>query len=315
MAGLPYTFNVAWAPPETEVGRLIVYVAAVAANNDGTPLGDAVYTSVTTISNAGTCGLNAKPLLQTAVNGASFQPAFAPKSVVAIQGRDFNPPLPPRVAGLGDFVNGAYPTELACISVQVTGPGFPTPVFLPLVSVQQSLILAQMPAFTGTGNVTLQVIANPGAENEIDGDVGTLTSLQPFAPALIIIPNSNNVLADLTGTVTLVADQSVVPSGQTAHAGNTVSIFGTGFGDTNPSLPLGQPGTGVETLVNPISVTIGGVTLDPSAIVYAGLAPNVISGVYRFDLQIPPGTGTGDVQITVSIGGAQTQTPATIPIQ
>jgi uncharacterized protein (TIGR03437 family) len=313
--GSGFTFNVTWTPPTAEVGRLHVYVAAVAANGDGTPAGDPVYTTVITIGNAATCDLKERPLLESVVNGASLQDAFSPGSVVAIRGLAFNPAGPTRTAGLGDFVNGAYPNVLACISVQVTGPGIPNPVLIPIVSVRRDLILAQMPKFSGTGQVTLQVMANPGAGNEIDSAPATLNALQLFAPALITLAPSSNVLAELTDTLTIVADTSVVPGAQSAHAGNTVSIFGTGFGDTNPSLPVGQSGTGVETLVNTVTITIGSVTLDPSAILYAGLAPGAISGVYRFDVRIPSGTGSGDVQVTVSIGGFQSQTPATMPIQ
>ena len=52
-----YEFDVEWTPPEQEVGRLQVYVAAVAANGDGKPTGDYVYTSVQTLNNVGACDL------------------------------------------------------------------------------------------------------------------------------------------------------------------------------------------------------------------------------------------------------------------
>jgi uncharacterized protein (TIGR03437 family) len=314
-AGSGFTFNLAWDPPQPEVGKLHVYVAVVAANGDGTPAGDAVYTSVTTIASAAACGLNRRPLLESVVNGGSLQEAFSPKSVVAIRGLDFNPAGPTRVAGLGDFVNGTYPTELACVSVQVTGPGFDNPVLLPLVSVQRDLIIAQMPAFSGTGPVSLVVVANPGLGNEIDSAAATLNGLQPFAPSLVILPNTTSVLAEFAGTFTLVGNPAVIPGAVPAKPGNTVSLFGTGFGDTNPSAPVGQFTTAAASLVNGITVTIGNITLDPNAILYAGLAPQAISGLYRFDVRIPQGTPNGDIQVTLSIGGVQSQSPATIAVQ
>ncbi|HYL35795.1 MAG TPA: choice-of-anchor V domain-containing protein [Bryobacteraceae bacterium] len=314
-AGAGFTFNVAWNPPDPEVGKLQVYVAAVAANGDGTPAGDAVYTSVMTISNAGACALHERPLLESVVNGGSMQEAFSPESVVAVRGLAFNPAGPTRSAGPGDFVNGAYPTQLACISVQVSGPGFANPVLLPIVSVRRDQIIAQMPAFSATGPVMLQVLANPGAGNEIDSAPATLNGLQPFAPAFVILPNSTAILAEFFNTVTVVGNPAVIPGSVPAKPGDVVSLFGTGFGDTNPSVPVGGLGTGVEKLVNGVTITIGGITLDPSAVSYAGLAPYAISGLYRFDVRIPQGTASGDVPVTISIGGVQSPQPATIAIQ
>jgi len=44
-------------------------------------------------------------------------------------------------------VNGAYPTTLGCVSVEVTGPVFPQPVELPIALVSFGQINAQVSAF------------------------------------------------------------------------------------------------------------------------------------------------------------------------
>jgi len=119
-SGTTFEFDVLWTPPPNEVGKLHVYVAAVAGNGDGGPQGDWVYTSVQTIANAGTCTDIANPILRTTENGGSFQPPLSSNAMVSIMGTGFVVGGPGRVAGLGDFVNGAFPTELACVSVQVT---------------------------------------------------------------------------------------------------------------------------------------------------------------------------------------------------
>src|SRR5579864_8843378 len=126
-AGAAFEFDVLWTPPPNEVGKLHVYVAAVAGNGDGTPLSDWVYTSMLTISNAGKCTDITNPIVRTTENGASFQPPLSSNAMVSIVGTGFVVGGPGRVAGLGDFVNGAFPTELACVSVQITGPGIPSP--------------------------------------------------------------------------------------------------------------------------------------------------------------------------------------------
>ncbi len=114
-AGTAFEFDVTWMPPDQEIGRLNVYVAAVAANNDDKPTGDRVYTVVKTLNNAGTCDFTKTPILQSIVNGASFQPAISSNGMVSIFGSGFQTSGRARGAGLGDFVNGGFPTELGCV--------------------------------------------------------------------------------------------------------------------------------------------------------------------------------------------------------
>jgi uncharacterized protein (TIGR03437 family) len=68
-------------------------------------------------------------------------------------------------------------------------------------------------------------------------------------------------------------------------------------------------------LTNSITVTIGGATLASSDILYAGLSPGSISGLYQFNVRIPSNAPSGEVPVSITIGGVQTQSGATIPIQ
>jgi uncharacterized protein (TIGR03437 family) len=68
-------------------------------------------------------------------------------------------------------------------------------------------------------------------------------------------------------------------------------------------------------LTNSITVQIGTTTLAPSDILYAGLSPGSISGLYQFNVRIPSTAPSGEVPVTISIGGSETQAGATIPIQ
>jgi len=309
-------FDVPWAPPEQEVGRLHVYVAAVAGNGDGTAAGDHVYTFAGTIANIGGCSFSQRPVLQTAVNGASFQAPFSSNAMVSIYGTGFQTSGRNRTAGLGDFVNGGFPSALGCVSVQATGPGISQPVLLPIVYVEPTQINAQMPRFSGTGPVTLQVILNPGASNQLMSDVGTFNNqLQAFAPAFFLFLPSTSIAAQFAGTVAIVANPSVVPRGTPARPGDVVTLYGTGFGDTNPLVPAGQLASGIAQLTNQITVQIGSVTLSPSDVLYAGLSPSSISGLYQFNVRIPPSTPSGDIPVTITLGEFQTQATATIPVQ
>jgi uncharacterized protein (TIGR03437 family) len=313
--GAAYEFDVVWTPPSQEIGRLQLYVAAVAANGDGSPQGDRVYTYTQTLNNAGGCDLVGPPSFQKLLNGASFQPGFSSGSMISIFGMGFQTSGRQRTAGLGDYVNGAYPTELGCVSVAVTGPGIAQPVNIPIAYVSPGQINAQMPEFTGSGPVTLQVLVNPGVGTGIISPVATLNSLQPFAPAFFVFPNSTSIAAEEAGTGSLVANSSVVTGASPARAGDIVSLFGTGFGDANPFVPSGQLATGMATLVNQVTVTVGTTTLASSDVLYAGLSPGSISGLYQFNVRIPAGTPSGNVPVSIAIGGVSTQSGVTIPVQ
>jgi uncharacterized protein (TIGR03437 family) len=313
-AGTAFEFDVSWMPPSQEIGRLNVYVAAVAANDDGTPQGDWVYTAVQTLNNAGTCDLLKAPILESIVNGASFQPAVSSNGMISIFGSGFQTSGRERGAGLGDFVNGAFPTELGCVGVQVTGPGLAQPVNLPIAFVDPTQINAQLPEFSGTGPLGVTVILNPGTMQAVSSAAGTFNSLQAFAPALFLLNNSTSVAAEDVTTPGIVADPAVLPGASPAKPGDVVSLFGTGFGATNPSVSAGQLASGMPTLVNPITVMIGSTTLAQSDILYAGLSPSSISGLYQFNVRIPASTPNGDIPVSISIGGVETQS-ATIAVQ
>jgi uncharacterized protein (TIGR03437 family) len=315
-AGAGFEFDVPWTPPEQEVGRLHVYVAAVAGNGDGTAAGDHVYTFVGTIANIGGCSFAKEPILLTAVNAGSFKAPFSSNALIGIFGDGFQTSGRTRTAGLGDFVNGAFPTILGCVSVQVTGPGIAQPVLLPITYVSEGQINAQLPEFSGVGPVNLAVILNAGRANQLPpSSVATLNALQPFAPAFFLFLPSSSIAAQFAGTADVVAQPSVVPGARPARPGDLVTLYGTGFGDTNPAVVAGQLATGITPLTNPITVTIGSVTLSPSDVLYAGLSPSSISGLYQFNLRIPLSTPSGDIPVTITIGGAQTQAGATIPVQ
>lgn len=315
-AGQAFEFDVSWTPPAQEVGRLIVYVAAVAANGDDQPTGDRVYTFSQIISNVGACALQVHPLFQNVVNGASFQSGFSSGAMVSIFGSGFQTSGNNRIAGLGDYVNGAFPTELGCASVQVTGGGLSSPALLPLAYVSPGQINAQMPVFPTTDPVMLTVLINPGSPNGVKSAVANITTLQGFAPAFFLFPNSMSIAAEEAHTFALVANPSVVMGASPAQPGDIVSLFGTGFGATNPAVAPGALASGTPTLpANSITVKIGSVTLASSDIQYAGLSPGSLSGLYQFNVRIPSGAGTGDVPVTITIGGQETQSGATIPIQ
>jgi uncharacterized protein (TIGR03437 family) len=73
--------------------------------------------------------------------------------------------------------------------------------------------------------------------------------------------------------------------------------------------------TGISSVTSPIIVKIGSVTLQQSDVLYAGLSPGSICGLYQFNVRVPTSTPSGDIPVTITIGGFSTQSTATIPVQ
>src|SRR6185295_14729054 len=201
------------------------------------------------------------------------------------------------------------PKALGCIAVEVAGQR------VPITYVQADQINAQVPTVTQTGTVNVMVIANPGQPNELRSDVGTVT-LQSFAPALFTF-NGTSAAALLATTGGIVANPSLFPSARPAKPGEFVSLFGTGFGPTNPVYQAGELSskTVLAPLRDPLTVTLGGTVLPTANVQFAGAAPGFISGLYQLNILIPDTIPDGDTPITVAIGGSNSVSGVVLPIK
>jgi uncharacterized protein (TIGR03437 family) len=82
-------------------------------------------------------------------------------------------------------------------------------------------------------------------------------------------------------------------AGAEIHAGDPIEIYCTGLG---PTVPAG----GLQVTAIPVSVFIGGISVDPS---FSGLAPGH-TGLYQVNAQIPPGLAAGPQGVIISIENA-----------
>jgi uncharacterized protein (TIGR03437 family) len=95
-----------------------------------------------------------------------------------------------------------------------------------------------------------------------------------------------------------------------ARAGDTLELFGIGFGPTNPVVLAGKAFTGAAQTTSSVVVSINGNTLNPT---FAGLTS---AGLYQINLvQIPAGVGSGDVALLATVSGTQTQTGVLLSLQ
>ncbi len=294
--GAGFTFDVQWTPPNNEAGDIRFYASAIAADGDNTAAGDRTYTTVKVVSATGACNATKRPTLQKVVNGASFLAPISSNAMLTIFGLNFQVPGRTRTVGLGDFVANAFPKELACVAVEIAGQR------VPIAYVQQDQINVQAPALPASGSVPVIVILNPDRQNELRSDLGMI-SVQTFAPAFFTFSGSTSIAAQFAGTANVVANPNVVAGGKAAKPGDILTLYATGLGLTNPSLGPGAQATDIARTTNPVTVAIGGITLSPADVLYAGLSPGSISGLYQINLRVPAGVPAGDVPVTITIGG------------
>ncbi len=219
------------------------------------------------------------------VNAASYAPALSangavsPGSIVSIFGSNF----------AGASVNATtvpLPTILAGASVLMNGQA------VPLYYASATQINAQVPYNIPPGAMTVQVQA------------GSQTTSAQAANVVIASPGVFTQNASGSGPgAFLHANFTAVTSTSPAHAGETILIYCTGLGPTNPAVVSGSaaPGNPPATTTIAPTVTIGGINAPVS---FSGLAPTFV-GLYQINAQVPPGIGGGSPQVIVTVNGIQ----------
>ncbi len=318
------TWGLTWTPPGRDLGPVVFYAAAVAANNDGTPLNDRVYLISGQSTSAAPCNLSGTPQFnagqRAVLDAAAFRSALPSKGLVAILGSNlFSPDAPGYLLTQNDLDNGEWPTELGCVAVQVTGPGIPANTRMPIYYVSPTLIKAQAPTIPANEIVNVQIILNPDAAKPTLSAAYQVQG-QTISPSLFTFNSQgtgNAAAVDVTKGK-LLADTSVIPTAVSAAPGDIISLYGTGFGDTNPLYTAGQfaslpPAVLPRLTTTPVSVTIGGVAVPSSDIKYAGLAFDA-PGFYVINVRVPQ-VPDGDQAVAVVVGNAGTQGSVNIPVK
>ena len=93
-----------------------------------------------------------------------------------------------------------------------------------------------------------------------------------------------------------------------AAPGETITIFGTGFGPTSPAFTNGAIVAAPLAVVTAPTVTIGSAA---ATVVYAGL---VSAGVYQLDVVVPPGAAAGNAAIVAQVGGFSSSSTAIVTL-
>ena len=130
-----------------------------------------------------------------------------------------------------------------------------------------------------------------------------------FAPAFLTF-DGTYVIAQhldysLVGKANLLAGSATTP----AKPGETIVLYGVGFGPTTPPQPTGQTVGTDAPLANNVQISIGGAAATAT---FAGLAG---SGLYQFNVVVPASLSNGEAAVLANIGGVASQTGVAVTVQ
>jgi uncharacterized protein (TIGR03437 family) len=154
----------------------------------------------------------------------------------------------------------------------------------------------QVPDDANQGPVQVIVTNANGSSDPVTANLSTL------APSLFTVDGRH-----LAATH---ANNLVIGQSAPAKPGEVISLYGTGFGPTNPAIPAGVVVSAPSPLqsLSDLTISIGGSVVD---IVYAGITA---AGVWQFNITVPS-VADGDTPVMASIKGLSTQSGTLLTIQ
>ncbi len=321
--GSDATYTTSWTAPAEGAGPVTFGVAGNGANGNGTDSGDNIYHIQAVSQPAANTG---GPVQISVVHAASFT-AFEGASALASNtfGTVFGEtggsavaqeagrllPDVPVNDWADDFVDGVAPTALSGVRVVINGRDS----FVSFIGRAEDLgtnldqINFVAPDDDALGPVTVEVF---------QGDqmvAASMLNRGTVSPGLFAF----GVFAGGTLPAAVAADSTfIAPVGffqgldtRPARSGETVLLFGSGFGATEPPIPAGQIVTELSQIPSEeLMITIGGL---PAAVAFAGLAPN-LTGLHQFNVVVPQ-LPNGNHALVIERAGIRSQDGIAIPVE
>jgi uncharacterized protein (TIGR03437 family) len=224
--------------------------------------------------------------------------SVAPGSWVEIYGTNLAPSTQSWTGS--DFTGNNAPTMLNGVSVSIGGQA----AFVDYISPTQ--VNAQLPSNIATGG-TLQLTVTNAIGTSTAVNV-TVNATEPglLAPASFQIGDKQYVVAQHSdGTYVLPVGATSGVTSSPAKPGETIVIYGVGFGSVIPNIPAGEIATVTNQLSASLQILFG---KTPARLPYFGLAPSFV-GLYQFNVTVPAVADNDLVPFTFNLGGvAGTQT-------
>jgi uncharacterized protein (TIGR03437 family) len=213
------------------------------------------------------------------VNSASFAPfteQISPGEFLTLAGTGIT---------TTNTINSFFPTKLNGVQVQINGVD--APVYYVLNEGSYDLVSVLVPYETQQGIANIQVITSTGSSNVVSVYVGATQ------------PGSFTQLSNGVGYVAAQRvnnNYSLVTPANPAQPNDSIVVYTTGFGVTDPVIPDGSiaSSTSLTNAVNEIDAYFDSATAAVQGTVgFAGLTPGLI-GLYQMNITVPAGVTAGD---------------------
>ena len=212
-----------------------------------------------------------RPVVSSVVNGASYQGrGIAANTWITIVGKTLSRTT--RAWTSADFINGQLPTSLDGVSVNINAK----PAYVAYISPTQ--INALVGSDDTLGMAKIVVVNDQGQSDPLT------MAFWAFAPGLFTyaVQGRQYVIAQTPGGE-FIGPPNLIPGLTTrpAHPGEVVTVYGTGFGPTDPPVPPGGQVTSPARLTGSLNFRV---SLQPADVGYAGL---IGPGLYQSNITLP----------------------------
>jgi uncharacterized protein (TIGR03437 family) len=205
-----------------------------------------------------------------------------------------------------DFSGSQAPTSLGGTRVRIGG----VDAFLSYVSPTQVNALVPFHVAAGSQQITVTTAGGTSAPYTI--------AVNPTQPGIYAPPVFKIGGRQYAGALSADGREFVLPSGavagtasRRAQSGETIVLYGVGFGQVSPAGDAGQVVQQANTLATPVEFLIGGAR---AMVTYQGLVPGTV-GLYQFNVVVPAAIAGDAVPITFSQGGAAGSQPLYTAVQ
>ncbi|MBV9401988.1 MAG: hypothetical protein JO062_28700 [Bryobacterales bacterium] len=229
--------------------------------------------------------------------------AIAPGSWIEIYGSNLAGNT--RSWSSADFSGVNAPTSLDGTSVTIGGQK----AFVDYISPGQ--VNAQVPSTVGSGSQGIVVATATGATVPY---TITVNAVEPgfLAPPSFKVAGNQYVVALFSdGAYVLPPGAVAGVTSRRAQPGDTITLYGVGFGPVAPNTPAGQIVQQNNALTLPFKLSFGSTN---APVTYDGLAPSAV-GLYQFNVTVPSVSSSDLVPLTFTLNGANGSQTLYIAVQ
>ena len=226
---------------------------------------------------------------------------ISPNAIISVFGHEF---AGTRTLNPVIDADGGIAVNLAATCLEIGGKR------APLFVVTPGQINAQVPHDLAPGEAALTVTRGCGTANEQRSAAASAT-VAAVSPAFFNLVNNadgrNPLVALHGGGPDLIGAPGLLPGAEFTPAapGEVVTLYGTGFGPTEPAIAAGRIPGAAANLTNAVAFAVGGIAVPAQDVLYAGASP-CCAGLYQFTVRLPADVPDGDATVTATVQGVST---------